>query len=111
LGAPDRGDPEQGAVLARRGDFARALPACGACHGGEAGASGLGVPRLAGQGAAFLERRLDSFAAEDGPDRQGWNPMPAIAKALSPDERAAVATYLAGLPAGDPLVPARPPVQ
>jgi len=110
LGAPDRGDPERGAVLARRGDFARALPACGACHGGEAGASGLGVPRLAGQGAAFLERRLDSFAAEDGPDRQGWNPMPAIAKALSPDERAAVATYLAGLPADDPLVPARPPV-
>ncbi|WP_414897309.1 c-type cytochrome [Rhodovulum sp. YEN HP10] len=109
-GAPaDRGDPELGAVLVQQGDFARALPACGACHGADAGASGLDVPRLAGQGAGFLKRRLDGFAAGDGPDAQGWNPMPAIARALSQQERAAVAAYLAGLPVDDPLIPARPP--
>ncbi|PTW49485.1 c-type cytochrome [Rhodovulum kholense] len=98
-------DTERGAALVRHGDFAQALPACGLCHGTGAEKAGLGVPPLAGQGAAFLKRRLDGFASGQGPDRDGWNPMPAIARALSPADRSAVAAYLAALPAGDPLSP------
>lgn len=88
-----------GAAIAKTG--AGGAPACQTCHGaaGE-GIAPSGFPRLAGQGAPYLQRQLDAFA--DG-TRASPVMMP-IAKALSAADRAAVAAYYAKLPA--PVAPA-----
>jgi len=101
--APPKGG--EGGAIVHDGLFARALPACATCHNAKAEGSALDVPPLAGQNAAFLLRRLNGFAEGDGPDRAGWNPMHDIAAGLSPEERSAVATYLAALPPSEPLAP------
>lgn len=88
-----------GAAIANTG--AGGAPACLTCHGaaGE-GMAQAGFPRLAGQGAPYLQRQLAAFA--DG-TRVSAVMMP-IAKALSVADRAAVSAYYAALPA--PLAPA-----
>ena len=82
-----------GAATAKTG--VGAAPACQTCHGqaGE-GLAQAGFPRLAGLGASYLQRQLDSFA--DGTrDNAVMVPM---AKALSEDERHALAEYYSRLP-------------
>lgn len=67
---------------------------CQSCHGaaGEGNAA-TGFPRLAGLPAKYLERQLVAFA-----QGQRRNPvMLPIAKALTPEARAAVAAYYASL--------------
>lgn len=80
-----------GSAIATNGTAAGA-PACGSCHGdhGEGNAEG-GFPRLAGLNASYLVHQLASFA--DG--RRKNDIMPDIAKALTPEERQAVATFYA----------------
>ncbi|MDP2867566.1 c-type cytochrome [Methyloversatilis sp.] len=82
-----------GAAIATTG--AGAAPACQTCHGpaGE-GIAQAGFPRLAGLGAAYMQRQLDAFA--DG-TRVNAVMMP-IAQALSDTDRAAVSAYYAALP-------------
>jgi cytochrome c553 len=80
-------------TLVASGDPARGLPACSACHGAEARAIFDIAPRLEGQGQLYLERRLAHFA--DGRDLAPYSPMRAIAVALTPDERTAVARWFA----------------
>ena len=46
--------------LYRRGDSARGIPACSSCHGAS-GEGRSGIPRLAGQHAAYLEVQLLDF--------------------------------------------------
>lgn len=78
-----------------------ALPASGgvqqciACHGaqGEGNPQG-GIPRIAGQPAAYLRKQLESYA--DGSRRNAV--MQPIAKGLSREARAAGAAYYAALP-------------
>ena len=67
---------------------------CAACHGarGEGNAQ-TGVPLIAGQIQAYLERQLAAFAN----GRRESRTMSPIAGALSPEERAAVAAYYATL--------------
>lgn len=66
--------------------------ACAGCHG--ARGEGMGTfPHLAGTGANYLREQLDAFASG-----QRKNPtMQPIAQALSPEQRAQVAAYYAGL--------------
>lgn len=86
------GDARAGAALAATGKATAGVPACIACHGAKGeGNAAAGFPRLAGIGAAYLERQLDAFA-----NGQRQNPvMQPIAKALQPAERRAVAEYYA----------------
>ena len=71
-------------------------PACIACHGEQLkGDAALKTPALAGLPAEFILSRLAHYS---GP--QGHNAMMRqVATALSPEERQAVATYLASLTA------------
>lgn len=73
-----------------------AAMACLGCHGADAkGIAAAGFPRLAGLSAAYLRKQLDDFAA--GSRQQPV--MTPLASALSAQEREAVSTWLAALPA------------
>lgn len=82
---------QDGAAIAISGTSAGA-PACASCHGihGESNAES-GFPRLAGLDAAYLVHQLASFV--DGTRKNDI--MPPIAKALTPQEREAVAAFYA----------------
>jgi cytochrome c553 len=69
-----------------------AITACATCHGGRGeGTPGANFPRLAAQGAAYLRHQLDAYA-----DGSRINPiMGPIAKAMSVEQRHAVAEYYA----------------
>jgi cytochrome c553 len=86
------GKPD-GKNIALHGNDNGAMP-CAACHGVTgAGNPSIGAPRLAGLPAGMIEGYLAGFARGDG----GSPTMTAIAKALSPKETAAVATYFNAL--------------
>jgi cytochrome c553 len=69
-------------------------PACVACHGAQLqGIAALKTPALAGRPAAYILARLEHYAGPQGHNAQ----MKQVATALTPAERQAVATYLAGL--------------
>lgn len=82
-----------GLAIALQGND-RGAAACVSCHGthGE-GMPENGFPRLAGLNAAYLQAQLDAFANGQRSNAM----MPAIAQALSHDERIAVANYYADL--------------
>lgn len=86
--------PPDAASIAKQGNGKGAV-ACSSCHGADGGGqAAAGFPRLAGLDAAYLQRQLDSFA--DGTrDNAVMAPM---AKALSEDERHALAEYYSHLP-------------
>ena len=83
----------------------RLSPGCVSCHGAHGeGAAISGAPRLAHLNADYLDAQLEAFAANDRHDEF----MGLYARHLSPDERAALSTYFAGLPAayaGGPFDP------
>jgi cytochrome c553 len=65
---------------------------CAGCHGAQGeGNPQTGAPRIAGQPVAYLQRQLDAYA--DG--RRDNAVMSPIAKQLSPDQRAALASHYA----------------
>ena len=87
----------RGEALFRRGDPARALPACASCHGLAAeGAQGAGdaegdpVPVLAGQSEIYLANQLFNWKVEDRHNSEG-GVMNAVARALSAEEIDALA--------------------
>jgi len=83
---PDRSLLESGRPLAGTG-------ACAACHG--EGLMGRDqAPRLAGLGYDYLLRQLDGFA--DGRRRDPTGTMNALAASWSPEQRRAIAGFLAG---------------
>jgi cytochrome c553 len=87
-----------GASIVLHGNANGALP-CAACHGAAGqGNTSIGAPRLAGLPAPVIESALKSYAAGHG----GTALMQSIARALSPAETTAVATYFASLPAKNP---------
>ncbi|WP_321926552.1 c-type cytochrome [Burkholderia sp. BCC1998] len=71
--------------------------ACVACHGARLTGQAQ-FPRLAGQGADYLRAQLDAFA--NGVRIEATGTMQRVAQAMSADDRAAVATYLASLGPG-----------
>jgi cytochrome c553 len=66
------------------------IPACQACHGPEA--QGVReIPRLGGLSFLYLRRRLEDWAQ----GRDAWGtPMPKIAAYLSPNQIAALASFM-----------------
>jgi cytochrome c553 len=82
---------KHGAVIVAQGTPAGAPP-CAQCHAfnGVSDASGA-FPRLAGQSAHYLAKQLRDFASGE----RASAIMSPIAKALSPDDVADVATYFA----------------
>ncbi|HEX5688188.1 MAG TPA: cytochrome c4 [Ideonella sp.] len=101
-----------GERLARHGDDARRLPACVKCHGDAMTGTLPATPGLLGLPRDYLVGQLGAWRSGS---RQAAAPdcMAQIAKALSPDDIAAVSTWLAAQPlppnpkaataAGEPL--------
>ncbi|VWC20482.1 putative cytochrome c precursor [Burkholderia arboris] len=71
--------------------------ACAACHGARLTGRAQ-FPRLAGQGYDYLLAQLDAFA--QGSRGEATGTMQRVAQAMSADDRAAVATYLASVSPG-----------
>ena len=94
----------RGEALYRGGDAKAGVPACMACHGPDGrGNPGAGYPQLAGQYADYVTLKL-----KDWHDGKTWGDddraeiMPAIAKALSEQDIAALSSYIEGLHAAAP---------
>lgn len=106
-------DTSLGQRIVQAGLFDKGVAACANCHSDQGLAETLGVPRIAGQTQAFLERRLHEYATSEDVGGTTWNPMHVLAARMSTDDRTSVATYLAGLPADTPLMlaPAQPPLE
>jgi cytochrome c553 len=72
----------------------RDAPPCSACHGAQGeGQPDVANPRLAGLDSAYLIEQLNAFA--DG--HRDNETMAPIAKALTPEERQAIAKFYGGL--------------
>ena len=81
-------------TITNQGNGKGAAP-CMACHGADGGGmAGAGNPRLAGLNAAYLQKQLDDFAG----GTRASALMQATAKALSEDERQALAAYYSKQP-------------
>lgn len=94
LSIPFAASAADAAKIAQQGNGKGAAP-CMACHGPDGGGmQGTANPRLAGLNAAYIQRQLDDFA-------NGTRTSPIMqpnAKALSEDERAALAKYYSTMP-------------
>ena len=83
--------------LEKRGMALVAAKSCQACHGASFMGQGL-VPRLAGQGAAYLAKQLAAFKTGERHDPS--DAMNGMAATLSGEDIHAVAGYLASLTPG-----------
>jgi cytochrome c553 len=85
-------DAADGRDIAANGN-GRGAPACSTCHGAQGeGRPDVAYPRLAGLDSDYLIAQLNAFA-EGSRDNETMSP---IAKALTLDQRQAVATFYAG---------------
>jgi cytochrome c553 len=90
------GDLKRGETLALKGDWSLGVPACFTCHGAAGFGVAPGFPALAAQQAPYTATQLAAWAG----GRRTNSPlglMEQISKALSTDDRRAVADYLATL--------------
>ena len=104
---------EVGQQLFQSGDQARGIPACMACHGPVgAGNPGPAYPAVAGQQAAYVQRRLEEYRAGTTTQRDPhlFDVMAAVAGKLTDEEIGSLANYVQGLhPRADEVaVDARP---
>lgn len=83
------GDARKGAVIAEN---------CAACHGPGGVSPSTLIPTLAGMDAAVIYKQLDDYRSGKRP----WGVMGAMAQALSTQDSADVAAYLAAQPGGLP---------
>ncbi len=109
----DRAALERGHALATRGDPARRLPACSACHGAALTGVQPAVPGLLGLPRDYLGAQLGAW--RNG-QRQALAPdcMAEIARRLAPEDLSAVAAWLASRPVGGPpaaSLPDKPPLE
>lgn len=81
-------------ALQARGKALAAASGCAACHGDDFMGHDR-YPRLAGQGYDYLAKQLDAFASDQRSEETGT--MNRLAKAVTPADRKAIATYLAAL--------------
>lgn len=104
---------EVGQQLFRNGDASRGIPACMACHGPDgAGNPGPAYPHIAGQQAAYTQRRLEEYRAGTTIQRDPhlFNVMAGIARQLTDEEIGSVSSYLQGLhPSKDDVAAANAP--
>lgn len=92
----------RGEALVRRGDPARRLPACVACHGSNLAGTAPAVPGLLGLPQDYLTAQLGAWLTGS---RRAVAPdcMATISQRLAPGDASAVAAWLAAQP-----VPAHP---
>lgn len=106
----DRAQLERGRALALRGDAARHVPACVACHGAALTGTLPAVPGLLGLPRDYLFAQLGAW--RNG-SRRAHAPdcMATVARRLAPDDVSAVAHWLAAQPVenGGKPAPAAPP--
>ncbi|MBF9029260.1 c-type cytochrome [Rhodobacterales bacterium HKCCE3408] len=97
--APDEAtDTARAEQIANEGLPDAGVPACLSCHGPSV-TDGMGmIPRLDGQAAIYLRSRLNDFADPTRGDGDAVSPMTWYSRALSADERAALARYFADRP-------------
>jgi len=91
---------EVGQRLFRQGDAARGIPACMACHGPAGGGNpGPAYPAIAGQQAAYAQRRLEEYrtGTTTQTDAHLFNVMASVAKPLTDEEIRSLASYVQGL--------------
>jgi cytochrome c553 len=97
---------QAGETLYRRGDKARNIPACVACHGpGGRGNLAAGYPALRAQQAVYVVKQLNDYASgarysgAKNPAQASRNGamMLTIAKRLTPEDMRNVASYVQGL--------------
>ncbi len=74
------------------GDNARAIPACGACHGPSGAGVSPFIPALAGQTSSYIASRLSAWRAMASPGADD-KVMAAIAKRLTPAEIKALGDF------------------
>jgi cytochrome c553 len=94
----------RGEALVRRGDEARGLPACTACHGEAMTGMAPAVPGLLGLPRDYLIGQLGAWRTGL---RRAFEPdcMARIAQALTPEDVSAVASWLAAQPVPVPAHP------
>lgn len=93
LPAPAWAADISGADIAQKGAPSGA-PACMACHGETLqGNPALKSPAIAGLSADYVLKRLEHYASPEGHNAL----MKQVATTLTPDEKRAVAAYLASL--------------
>ncbi len=87
----------RGAQLAHRGDPARGLPACSACHGSALGGMLPAVPGLLGLPRDYLIAQLGAWQTGQ---RHATAPdcMAELSRRLAPEDASAVASWLAAQP-------------
>ncbi len=91
---------EIGQQLYRRGDTAREIPGCMACHGPTgAGMPGPSYPHVGGQVAWYTARRLEEFRSGTTTERDThlFDVMHTVAERLTDQEIQALASYMEGL--------------
>ena len=105
---------EIGEQLFMAGDAKRGIPACMACHGPDgAGNPGPAYPHVAGQQAAYLQRRLEEFRTGTTSQREPhlFNIMATVANELTDQEIGALSSYMQGLhPRANDLAVANAPM-
>ncbi len=83
---------DEGSKIALRGDWAKQIPECVACHGPSGVGVGEAFPRLAGQSSAYIVNQINAWKngtrTNDPNDLMGH-----IAKSLTDDQAKAVAIY------------------
>jgi len=96
-----------GEALYRGGDRARNIPSCASCHGPNGlGMTTAGYPKLRGQHATYTVKALNDYAAEqryvdvnsgERTRSRNGHMMTSIAKRLTDEDKAALASYIQGL--------------
>lgn len=92
------GNAEKGKAIFLNGKEGTAVIACQTCHMDKAqGNDGMGSPRLAGQGTAYIVKQLTDIANDKRKPTGLGEQMIAIAKALSDQDKQDVAAYVHSL--------------
>ena len=100
VGAADPKLVERGEKLFRGGDLDKGLPACTGCHSPDgSGNAAAGFPHLGGQHAQYIAKQLTDFRKEEAGRANDGDAMTmrTIARKLSDEDIAAVASYIQGL--------------
>lgn len=96
---------EKGRILAESGDSSRGLPACASCHGSSFSGMAPGIPGLLGLPRDYILSQLGSW--RNGLRRAAQpDCMANIAHQLTPEDMAAVSTWLASQAVPEPYIPA-----
>ncbi len=98
-GQTDDAYVKRGQQLFRAGDSKLGVPACMACHGPAGrGMAGAAYPQLSGQWADYVGAKLNEWrSGTTWGDDDHAKVMPSIAKRLSDEDIAALASYVQGL--------------